>query len=139
MKGEATIACFSSDKKMVFNNTGITEVKNNQSRNAVYQSNTGNRQSKRYDNTRKNSKASNNGSSYQNNRYSKEIRKQPRRDKGRYDKETKPKYYNNSYNSQRSVNKVPIEESIDEIKNDIERLYKEIKVEIELIKSIKFF
>lgn len=124
---------------MVCNNTGMIESRNNQTKSNSYQSNTSNRPNKRFDNTRKNPKPGSNGSMYQNNRYPKDPRKQPRRDMGRYDKDSKPKYYNNGYNSQRNISKVQIEESIDEIKNDIERLYKEIRVEIDLIKSIKFF
>lgn len=117
-------------------NTGTTESKNNQIKNNSYQSNFGNRQGNRYDKSRKNSKGS--GSPYQN-RYPKDSRKQTRRDGIRYEKEGKPKHYNNGYDISRNLNKVQIEESVEEIKNDIERLYKEIKVEIDLIKSIKFF
>lgn len=117
-------------------NTGTNESRNNQMKNNSYQSNSGNRQINRYDKTRKNSKMNN--VPYQN-RYPKDSRKPMRRDMVKYEKDMKQKHSNTGYDIQKRIGKVQIEESIDEIKNDIERLYKEIKVEIDLIKSIKFF
>ena len=125
---------------MAFNNE--TSKNNYQNRNSQYQSNGGNRQNKRYDDTRKNARNNNGYNTYQNNKYSKDTRRPAKRDMGKYDKEgyQRNKHYNNGYNSQRhNTNKIQTEETIDDIKNDITRLEKEISLEIDSIKTIRFF
>jgi len=125
---------------MAFNNE--TSKNNYQGRSNHYQSNSGNKKNKRYDDMRENGRGNSGYNTYQNNKYSKDTRRTPKRDMGKYDKEgyQRNKHHNSGYNSQRyNMSKIQAEETIEDIKNDITRLEKEIKLEIESIKTIRFF
>ena len=123
---------------MAFNNENS---KNGyRSMNSQYQQ--GNKQNKRYDDNSRRSSRNNSGyGTYGSNKYPRDTRRQPKRENGKYEKDAyqRNKHYNNHTTQKYNLDKIQAEETVEDIQNDIARLEKEIRLEIDAIKTIRFF
>ena len=127
---------------MAFNN----EASKNGYRGTNNQYQQGNKQNKRYDdNTRRNTRNNSGYGTYGTNKYPRDTRRQPKRENGKYEKYDKESYQRNKYHGNSHVpqkynlDKIQAEETVEDIQNDIARLEKEIRLEIDAIKTIRFF
>lgn len=106
-----------------------------------------NRQSRGYDESRRNTRGNNSYGSYQNNKYQKDVKKPYKRETSRYDNtsySSRNKHggnnYGGGYNNSNSKysNRVKTVETLEDIVKDISRIEKEIRLEIDIIKAIRF-
>lgn len=108
-----------------------------------------NRQSRGYDDSKRNTRGNSSYGSYQNNKYQKDGKKPYKRDSfNKYDNggyQPRNKHYGNNYGgshnnyngNSRYAHKVKSVETIEDIKNDIQRIEKEIRLEIDAIKTTR--
>ena len=104
------------------------------------------RQNRGYDDSRRNTRGNNSYGAY-NNKYQKDSKKPYKRESfGKYENgayQSRNKHYGNNHNSYNNYNnpryahKVKSVETLEDIKNDITRIEKEIQLELEAIKTIR--
>lgn len=100
-----------------------------------------NRQNRGYDESRRNARGNNSYGSYQNNKYQKDGKK-PYKKYDNNGHQSRNKQYGNGYgtnynNYDGNACKVKSVETLEDIKNDIQRIKKEIQIELNRIKTIR--